>query len=148
VVGAAGKGDAEQREPADRNDDAEPFAPGEAGSGRPRDEKCQDADAACGDGLDERQRCECDGDHIEREAGRLGAEPDDPSPAREQQSQRAKRCAGRERRQRRGGRVLGYVRPVDEAGGHEREAQGEQSLSEHSWKACAHGRRCTIGGTV
>ena len=123
----AGEGDGEEQQSGHRDDDA-----GTLRARQPlRDEEREDRDPAGGGRLHERERREPQRRDIEHPAADADDEADEPAPVGEQRPQGRDRPARGERRQGRGGAVLGDVAPVE--GDRRRERQRQRDGDRHRW---------------
>jgi hypothetical protein len=91
----------------------------------PSGDESEDPDPACGHALHERERRECEGGDVEREAGALEREAEEPAAIPQQQCCGVERSSKRERRQGGSRIVLAQVRDVDQCRGRERQQKRE-----------------------
>jgi hypothetical protein len=100
----------------------------EAATAQACGDKSEDADSACGDALDERERSKRKRCDVQREADALECEAEQPAAIPQQRCSRVQRSSQREGRQRGRGIVLSEVRDVDQGGRRQRQPERNGGL--------------------
>src|SRR5439155_9249143 len=129
---ASGKGGSEQRQASDRQGGPGRFPARERDAGGSPDEQREHANAACRDGLHEREGREHERRDVESPAGDPRRESRQPPPAGEQQHQRSERTANRQPWHPRRRSVLCEETPVERNRRSESQSEAQRERYGHS----------------
>jgi hypothetical protein len=122
---------AEEHEPNQRSAHAGELARLRTPSRRAPGEQREEADPACGGGLDERERRELERGDVEHPAADPDEEAGEPAAVDEEDDERVDRPPERELREPHRRLVLGEVAPVERAGRAEREREAAEESGGH-----------------